>query len=253
MAGRSTLVKAVLTSIVVYYITVLDVPMEVLMKIDSIRRAFLWTACDKVSGGKCKVNWEKLCKPKEFGGFEIMNLKFFSSALRMRWLWSEWKDDSKPWVGLGSPCTTHDKELFAAATRMTIGNGKKGSFWESSWLDGLRPKDVAPQIFELSKKKNVKVDKALENDFWITQINMQDGFSVQHIFQFYKFWEMLQHIHLDPSNPDYISWNLSNNEAYSAKSAYMFFRPNYFHDAKVGSEALGYSKMQDIYVVDSLK
>jgi hypothetical protein len=41
MAGRSTLVKLVLTSIVTYYITVLDIPMEILMKIDAIIRAFL--------------------------------------------------------------------------------------------------------------------------------------------------------------------------------------------------------------------
>jgi hypothetical protein len=41
MASWSTFVKVVLTSIGIFYITVLDVPMEVLMKIDSIRRAFL--------------------------------------------------------------------------------------------------------------------------------------------------------------------------------------------------------------------
>jgi hypothetical protein len=64
MVGRSTLVKAILTSIVIYYITVLNVPVEVLMKIDSIKRAFLWTECDKVTGRKCKVNWELVCKTR---------------------------------------------------------------------------------------------------------------------------------------------------------------------------------------------
>ena len=37
MAGRTTLVKAVLTSIVIYFITVLEILMEVLLKIDNIR------------------------------------------------------------------------------------------------------------------------------------------------------------------------------------------------------------------------
>jgi hypothetical protein len=38
MAGRSALVKSVLTSIVIYYITMLNILVEILMKIDSIRR-----------------------------------------------------------------------------------------------------------------------------------------------------------------------------------------------------------------------
>ena len=49
--GHAKLVKSVLTSIVIYYATVLNIPIEVLMKIDRIRRDFLWAACDKVTGG----------------------------------------------------------------------------------------------------------------------------------------------------------------------------------------------------------
>jgi hypothetical protein len=128
-AGRSTLVKAMLTSVVIYFMTVLEVPVEVLMKIDSIPRAYHWAACDKVIGGKCKVNWELVCKPKEYGGLRILNLAKFSSALRLRWLCNEWNETPRPWVDLGTPCSTIDKELFAAATTLTIGNGKKKTFF----------------------------------------------------------------------------------------------------------------------------
>jgi hypothetical protein len=130
MAGRSALVKSVLTSIVIYYLAVLNILVEVLLKIYSIRRAFLWTACNKVTGGKCKVNWEMVCKPKDCGGLGILNLTKFSSALCMRWLWHEWDEDPKPWVGLGNTHTPSDKDLFAAATKVSIGNGKKALFWK---------------------------------------------------------------------------------------------------------------------------
>jgi hypothetical protein len=49
-------VKEVLNSIMIYYITVLEILMEVLMKIDSIRHAYFWVASDKLTNGKCKVN-----------------------------------------------------------------------------------------------------------------------------------------------------------------------------------------------------
>jgi hypothetical protein len=93
-------------------------------------------------------------------------LNFFSaSVLRLRWLWQEWKEEGKPWVGLGNLCSPHDRELFGASTTITIGNGTKALFWEATWLDGLQPKDVAPLTSELSKRKNIMVHKDLEEDF----------------------------------------------------------------------------------------
>jgi hypothetical protein len=80
MVGCSSLVKLVLTSIVIYYITVLNIPVEVLLKTDSTIRDFLLEACDKVTRGKCKVNWEAVCKPKDCGGLGILNLTKFASA-----------------------------------------------------------------------------------------------------------------------------------------------------------------------------
>jgi hypothetical protein len=100
MVGHSSLVKSVLTSIAIYYIMVLYILVEVLMKIYSIRMAFLWAACDKVTGRKCKVNWETVCKPMDCGGLGILNLTKFASALRIRWLWHEWNEEPKPWEHL---------------------------------------------------------------------------------------------------------------------------------------------------------
>jgi hypothetical protein len=77
------------------------------------------------AGGKCKVNRDLVCKAKEFGGLGILNLTKFASAHRIRWLWSEWNEEPKPWVGLGNPCQPQDYDLFAAATKVTISKGKK--------------------------------------------------------------------------------------------------------------------------------
>jgi hypothetical protein len=97
-----------------------------------------------VGGGKCKVNWQKVCCPKELGGLGFLDLEKFSRALRFRWLWYEWTAPNKPWVGSETPNDASDLDLFNAATRVTIRNGAKASFWSSSLLHGAPPKDLVP-------------------------------------------------------------------------------------------------------------
>jgi hypothetical protein len=93
-----------------------------------------------VTGRKCNnVNWEGVCKPKEYGGLWILNLPKFSTTLCMRWLWQEWNHEAKPWVGLGTPCTPQDMDLFAAATEVRIGNGEKISLLGGSLLKWKAP------------------------------------------------------------------------------------------------------------------
>jgi hypothetical protein len=110
--------------------------------------------------------------------------------------------------------------MFAAATKVVVGNGDKASFWSSSWLEGMRPMDLAPLIFGISKRKKFTVRKGMENDFWVSHLNLQDGLSVEHISQFVTLWRALQDIQLDPSTPDKITWKFSKDGNYSSSSAY---------------------------------
>jgi hypothetical protein len=127
---------------------------------------------------------------------------------------------SKPWVGVGNPCTPNDHDLFAAAITVTIGNGKKAKFWESSWLNGMHPKDIAPKIFELAKRRNCTVKRALENEWWVSNINLQNGLTVEHIVQFSYLWEELQHVQLHDDTTDSIHWKFGKDDGYTASSVY---------------------------------
>jgi hypothetical protein len=94
-----------------------------------------------------------LCKPKEYGGIGILNLTKFALALRIRWLWHDWNEEAKSWVRLGTPCTPQYVELFAAATLVTIGNGRKTPFLGSLMDQWKKAQGYCPSLKSQKGKK----------------------------------------------------------------------------------------------------
>ena len=179
----------------------------------------LWNCSDTVSGGKCKVSWDKVCRPKRLGGLGILNLEKFSRALRLRWLWHEWVSPDKPWVGSETPNDIIDRNLFNAATNVTVGDGLKASFWGAAWVNGLSPQLIAPAVFKASRRKNRCVHDALTDEKWISDLDVLN-FTTDHFAQFILLWELLQDVVLVPGMADAIIWTLTANGIYTAKSAY---------------------------------
>jgi hypothetical protein len=95
---------------------------------NKIKSAFLWAGTKEVTGGRCKLNWEAVCRPKNIGGLGILYLEKLASALRLRWPWLERRHANKLWVGMGNPCAEIDMDCFYASTTITIRNGKIATF-----------------------------------------------------------------------------------------------------------------------------
>lgn len=142
--GRETMVKTVRSAQPIYHLTAFLEQKWLIKKIDRMRRSFLWKGemPDKVYGGHSIINWPTTCRPKEKGGLGVLDLERFARALRLRWLWFQWKHRDRAWNKLDLPVDSRDKELFAASTVVTIGNGKWARFWTSSWVDGRTPKGL---------------------------------------------------------------------------------------------------------------
>ena len=147
-AGRLKLVNTVLWSIPVYFLMIFDLKKWALKKIDKIRRAFLWNVTADAKGAQCLVAWDKIKRPKIKGGLGVLDLEKFSRALRLRWLWYTWVDPDRPWVGSVVPCSEMDQQLFRCSTIVTVGDGAKAQFWNSSWVRGHASKGPSSKLIQ---------------------------------------------------------------------------------------------------------
>jgi hypothetical protein len=163
-------------------------PKEVLDNIDKIRRRFLWAGDKALSGGKCKVNCTRTTLPKEYSSLGVFDLNKFATTLRVRWLWQEWTSPDKTWIDMEVPCTENDKLLFAACTTITLGDGQRAAFWNSAWLTGQRPKDLAQVLFAKTRCKKRTVVEALQGNTWIRDLNLREGFTTAHLLQLVNLW-----------------------------------------------------------------
>ena len=64
------------------------------------------------------------------------------------------------------------------------------------------------------------VNKALDNNFWIQQIDTTQGLTLPHVQEFVVLWEMIDGVALNPDRKDTISWKFTSSGDYSAATAY---------------------------------
>ena len=216
-AGRLRLINTVLTSLPMYHLTVFRLQKWAIKKIDKMRRGFLWKGTEEAQGGHCLVQWARCLRPKNFGGLGILDLDLFSRALRLRWLWYQWTDTGRPWTGTEPPVNAVDRQLFRASTVVTLGDGKRASFWQSAWLNGRAPMDIFPDLFKLAWRKNRSVKEELEHQSWTRGLWRME--SVNEMANFITLWDLVQSVQLT-EEPDTIRWKWTSHGDYSAKTAY---------------------------------
>lgn len=92
--GRLTLIKAILSSLPLYYLSLFKAPVKVINKLEGIRRRFQW-------GGSLNerknhwVAWDVVINPKDYGGLGVGSLHMANLSLLAKWWWRlKVEDDS---------------------------------------------------------------------------------------------------------------------------------------------------------------
>ena len=177
MAGILCLIKSMLTSLPLFYVSLFRMSDNVVKEVKMIPKRFLW---DWGSENRkiAWVAWDKVCESKDKGGLGVTDIRKFNLALLGKWIWrlkSEkggvWKDilDSKygGWRGLRSQIQISRELLWWRDIRKKwnleewdnefedrgwweIGDGKEIRFWEDKWVDNVSLKHKFPRLFSLS-------------------------------------------------------------------------------------------------------
>ena len=90
--GRIVLIKAILLSLPLYYMSIFKMPEYVIKSIESIQARFLWGGSDL----KRKIHlvaWSKLSQSK----LGIKNIKLMNESLLLKWCWRFGMDKSSLW------------------------------------------------------------------------------------------------------------------------------------------------------------
>ncbi|GKA85429.1 hypothetical protein Tco_0807083 [Tanacetum coccineum] len=147
--GRLQLCKSVISSMHVYWASILMIPKGIIYDIHQLVRGFLW--CNgEYKRGKAKVAWDDICLPKEEGGLDVFNI-----ALMTTYIWNIVSNKESLWVRW-----IHTYKLR--------GNGTNTSIWFDNWCSlsplnhFLTPIDISREGFSIS----TSVAELVTNGSW---------------------------------------------------------------------------------------
>lgn len=119
---------------------------------------------------------------------------------------------------------------------MTIRDGRTARFWESSWINGQAPRDIAPNIYLSAWRKNNTVRDDLHNGNWMRGRWRMS--TAEQMAEFVLPWDCLLQVQMT-DEPDEIRWRWTADGQYSSKSAYEIqFRGTYctFNNSVMASQ-----------------
>ncbi|CAN1315223.1 LINE-1 retrotransposable element ORF2 protein [Linum perenne] len=84
--GRLTLIKSVLSSLPVYFLSLFKAPSSVILALERIQNRFLWSGVsdsEKIHW----INWNLVKTPRSLGGLGVQDLRSLNTALLCKWHW----------------------------------------------------------------------------------------------------------------------------------------------------------------------
>jgi hypothetical protein len=178
LAGRTTLVKFVLSAIPTYLLIAINIPQRVIKSIYKIRRGFFGKGERRLMVEA--VSREIITRPLSYGGLGVPNLQFKSWALQAKWLWLEKTDPNRPCHGLFLPVQRHVRQFFELSVFTVIGNGATTLFWSDRWVYGITILDIAPEVVRMVGRVRMDALTSSTQKLKLMEEGSQSTYTLQH-------------------------------------------------------------------------
>ena len=252
IGGRLTLVKASLSNLPIYFMSLFPMPQGVIEKITRIQRDFLW------SGGLEKkslalVKWEIAQLPRDLGGLNIGSLLGRNLGLLFKWLWRYHEEPQSLWrltiqakygysecyrmwdfgpLHKGGPwkliCNSiwknpKAKNLLLTGTRSQVGNGKSTLFWYDRWLDNRILKSEFPSLFRKSARPLATIESMgfWDNGCWCWNPSWSRPLRPREEGQWASLLDDLHQSFFFENQEDRNIWIPHKSGSFSVKSCYL--------------------------------
>ncbi|XP_022040984.1 uncharacterized protein LOC110943550 [Helianthus annuus] len=226
-AGRLQLINSVLSSMHIYWSSVLTLPNRIIQKLEALMRNFLWSHDTAFQKGRSKVSWKAVCVPKLEGGLGIRRICDVNIALMAAHIWSILARRHSIWVDwvhsyrlkgksfwvckIPSNCCWSWRKLLQLRPMLRkffwsdIGNGATTSAWFDTWSDlgsldqFLSPRVIANAGFNLESK----VADVHSANSWSWPVAWRDSYPV--LIQ-------LDNVLLHPNRADKVLWRQGDHK-----------------------------------------
>ncbi|GKA75313.1 RNA-directed DNA polymerase, eukaryota, reverse transcriptase zinc-binding domain protein [Tanacetum coccineum] len=205
IGGRLTLLKSVLGSTPLYYMSMYKVPIQVLNKLESIRYHF-FNGVEHNVRKMSFVKWKNVLASKEKGGLGVPSFYGLNRALIFKWIWRFRSQNSSIWskviqaihgvdvVSGRKPCFSSNwydiNQIIPSLQKQGIdlldymqrklGNGEHTRFWEDPWKGGVPLKILFPRIFSLEMDKSISVASKLADSSGCTSLRRIPRGGIEH-------------------------------------------------------------------------
>ncbi|XP_026411199.1 uncharacterized protein LOC113306484 [Papaver somniferum] len=179
-AGKIQLIKNILASLPLYFMSLYEIPNSVIKKLEKIMKDFL---CHDNKGRRKLhlVKWLALSRKKKQGELGIKNLKRMNQALLTKWSWryavedeSLWKSIVEEKYGSGetiwipkNPTCIYGRSVwryimnhnssFLKFVRFKVNDGSMCRFWDDNWIYDSLIKTCYPNLYAQSRSKHSSV------------------------------------------------------------------------------------------------